>query len=376
MRHVHFGAGKLGLGFAGSVAMEFGLDFIVANRGDAGSSALSERNQLLAQNSEYTIKYYTGQPDVVSVNRFLNWNHDPDRAALQQLISDVDTVLITTSLDGNHKEIADIVQAGLLMRSANQGTPALVLAFENGISDQDLRNAFMADASSEYLQTIDSCSRYIPCVVDRVCNNVRLEESNVLVDAERYGCLSLPVNAKSLIEAVGIYPGPLVKFERDLEIARMKKIWLFNGPHLMLAINAHYERAFDFQEYVCANKGLTTELLQEFALGCFQACLTRGALSPQQVNELDSDLQATAQSTQKRFEQTPGLVSRIMKRFRQPTKEKPSWMEEFFSNMKYKVIEPAHAYRDRTGHMPRRISETLLRAVDLISDRRFIEGTD
>ena len=59
MRHLHFGAGKFGLGFTGSLSRKLGLELILANRGENDTNILSDQNLMIARNRGYDIEYHT-----------------------------------------------------------------------------------------------------------------------------------------------------------------------------------------------------------------------------------------------------------------------------------------------------------------------------
>ncbi|MGX1360727.1 hypothetical protein QNJ95_37125 [Bradyrhizobium elkanii] len=377
MRHVHFGAGNFGLGFVGCVSKYMHFEFVLANRGSGAQSTLSTQNELIARQQKYEIEYYDGERELIPVSQLLNFSDTAQHGQLIDLILDNETKLVTTSLKGAHIQIIPTLVEALRARATSGSEKVFILACENAVSSEDLRRDIQKSCNSEISEAINGVTEYIQCMVDRVCSEPRIVDDRVVVPAERFGCLVLDPSAdvslfKTRLEHASSQ-NALIKIASNFDVEITKKKWLLNGPHLILAINALYERKFDFCEYVNENKNLLAEIFQEFSIGCAQSIIERDDLSFDQMIELDKDLQLASETNQQRFLQNPDLVERIASRFLKPTHRSPKRLQDFFSNLSYKVMEPALAFRRRAGQLPHRISLTLYRLVDLVADGRFLK---
>jgi len=227
-------------------------------------------------------------------------------------------------------------------------TGLYVLACENGVTSIQLRQSVLQHTAAA-AQEIDAAADFIPCVVDRVCDAIKTKSDRVVVRAELFGRLSLPATVDRHFFVHNAKNRNLIRIESDLDLVIMKKAWLFNGPHLILAINAFYERELDFRQYVRDNPELVEEVLQEYSIGCLQSWSERHPLTHDSAVKLNEELRLTAHDTHQRFRQNPDIVERIAHRFARPTEKQPMGLQEFFSNMAYKVVEPTLAYQRRTG---------------------------
>ena len=138
MHHVHFGAGRFGLGFVGWLSKHLRLNLHLANRGDA-SGRLSDRNSLIANSATYDIKYVTGAREAVTVANCLNFGNESDREHLVRLIALEETKLLTASLARKSEDetkqaygkIAPIILEGLIARQRGERSKLYVLACAN-----------------------------------------------------------------------------------------------------------------------------------------------------------------------------------------------------------------------------------------------------
>jgi mannitol-1-phosphate/altronate dehydrogenase len=194
VRHLHFGAGKLGLGLVGSLSQNLALDFTLANRGLEDTNGLSDQNLLIARNACYDVEYYSGERETIAVSRFFNFSDPADRAALIDLISDHETKLVTISLGGKHGTISDVLAKGLIARSAKRAEKVYVLACENGVTSRELRESVLQHTAEP--SQIDASAEFVPCVVDRVCDAIKTSSDRVVVCAERLVAMSTATVAK------------------------------------------------------------------------------------------------------------------------------------------------------------------------------------
>jgi hypothetical protein len=156
-----------------------------------------------------------------------------------------------------------------------------------------------------------------------------------------------------------------------LEFTDKMKKWLINGPHLLLAINAYYDGQLEFDKFIRENKIMARNMLQEFAAGCFHVC-AQGARPVIALDAIATSIEQKVDEVIERFASFPDFTVRIMRRFKRPTTEEVISLQDFFRNMRYKIVEPARAYYESEGEMPHRMSDTFLKLIELIANDRFI----
>src|SRR5207253_1918261 len=102
----------------------------------------------------------------------------------------------------------------------------------------------------EYERLIDEVCDFLPCVIDRVCSDSKVVGNKIVVPVENYGKLSLGPGADT-----SFFLGRLsqhgrakkiISIEPVFELAVMKKKWLLNGPHILLALNAIFDGRLAF----------------------------------------------------------------------------------------------------------------------------------
>lgn len=377
MRHIHFGAGKFGLGFAGWISKHLSLDLVIVNRAQKGGDALSYQNQQISSNKQYEIEYGDGRRETIEVLQVLNLQCQADVVTLIALIAEPQTKLITTSLRNAHSDVGTIMLKGLMARAASHAKKAYVLAFENRVTSNQLRELLTDGLAFSECLKVDQAASFIDCVVDRICPNLPIVENNrIIVTTERFGRLYLGLDGDGSFfeERLSIQGRTerIIKCESDLSLRRLKKKWLFNGPHLLLAVTAFHENEFDFQAWAVRNGDLVREMLREFAIGCLSHLAETGlATSAEMLAIIKQELQQEIALSQNRFEQIGDSTGRIISQFVQPTADNPDKLEKFFSDVHNKINIPALSYWRHEGKMPYQISLSLVYMIDLIAHGRF-----
>jgi mannitol-1-phosphate/altronate dehydrogenase len=378
LNHVHFGAGKFGLGFVGWISNHLDLKLHLANRSYGDTGALSAQNQLIAEQLTYQIEHSSDDLETVRVSEFLNFDSAPGRQRLVGLIASPETMMITTSLGLLPQPVVSIIQDGLIARAQAKAPPLFVLACENELKSADLQDAVEKGAP---VNVISRAAHFVPCVVDRICREVTDDGHRVVVHAERYGCLSLwnEVDLSWFRDRLSAQARAVqaMRFERSaahLEFADRKKKWLINGPHLLLAINAYYDHQIAFEEFVRQNRLVARNMLQEFAAGCFHVC-SQGSEPVMAPDAIRASIEEKVEEVLERLANFPDVTTRIMRRFVRPSGRNPISLQDFFRNMRYKVVQPARAYYEAEGEMPHRISDTFLKLIELIANDEFISST-
>jgi mannitol-1-phosphate/altronate dehydrogenase len=377
VQHIHFGAGSFGLGFVGWVSNRLGLDLYICNRAHPQTGVLSSENAVLERDLHYDVEYVTGSRETIRLAGFLNLNNEYHRNSLVKLLASPETRMLTTSLSTRqaYSLIAPIIVEGLIARSSITTSPLYALACENDISHSTFNEEIIHAVSRDNASTIDTMCAFIPCVVDRVCKRPLVEANRVVVRAERFGRLSLGPNVDLSFFRDRLSDtdraSQIVKIEPNFELAVMKKKWLLNGPHLLLAVYAIYQGRLAFHHFVRENPELVQEMLQEFALGIFYLAVESKNYTTNELETFDKELDDEIRAVQERFESEPDDACRVARRFVRPNAENPETMTAFFDNMRSKILAPALAFYRNEGQLPNRLSFTLFLLMELISDRQF-----
>lgn len=352
------------------------MNFHLCNRAVGRSGALSEQNRIIAAKLTYRIEHSPGNSESIPVSGFSNLNSKGDRDSIVKLIAAPETKLITTSLGALPPLVVSTLRRGLVARAKAKAPQVYILACENEIKIAHLRDEIVKKASQA---TISDAALFVPCVVDRICREVTNYGNTVVVNAEEYGRLSLWHNSDLSLFRDGLPFQARVReaiqieqSESHLEFTDRLKKWLINGPHLLLALNAYYEKEFEFEQFIQRNEALARDVLNEFATGCFHVCSQDASLQID-PNDISAGISAKIEEVLPRLANFPDYTTRIMHRFVRPTRRNLMSVQDFFRNMRYKVADPARAFYDSEAEMPFRICDTLLKLAVLIAKDDFLE---
>jgi hypothetical protein len=262
MLHIHFGAGRLGLGlvapfFAKPDSELFLLNRAQSGRNETGSTELSpERNaQLLRENPQRKYGIQTpgeapGLREIVNYSDFFTY----DPPGIQELSTEIltrssgtrEAIFVTASVLklSNYGPVISFLNAVCKAKEAGEEIGDIfLLACENTVSAHEV----FAEEIFRDLIAPEAC-RHTHCVhalVDRMC--VGLEEfpgdqshikaPTVLVRAEEYGSLKLQL-APETQSLVDLCRGSSIEFSKHLDVEKKIKGWLLNGTHWLIALTA------------------------------------------------------------------------------------------------------------------------------------------
>ena len=384
MLHIHFGTGRLGLGLVVPFFQKPGSEVHLLNRAqsksrDTGSTALDpqRRNELLSNNPE---KLYVVLPagadgevrETVHYDGFHAYESDTVGEIAREILADsagkAEGVVVTASVLAleNYAPVVEALNVLSAMKDEGGSVGDIYLvACENTV---DAREVF-GDASL-CGQVSPSTHRHVKCVhalVDRMCVEVAefpggtppVNEPTVAVQAEEYGLLKLALEPETegLKE---LLRGSRVEFSRHLDVEKEIKGWLLNGSHWLIALSAFHETGgktdLKLNEWINENEDhhvLAAEILIEMRDGVEILLRSepkyRGFVEDVNVTEyLDNATGAILE----RFRSNEDTMTRILARFRTPTPEEVSTVQNFTSRLLGRVDPPMAAYQRERGIPP------------------------
>lgn len=378
MLHIHFGAGRLGLGliapaFAGSNTELHLLNRAVSGVKATGNTALSSsrRNALL---SDEASRYFVEKPGGAAADRktvgydgFVTYDDD----TLDRCVADIADrsrradagVVVSASILALENYPAVIRALNLLAERAADGAVGRIyfVACENRLSAP----AIFREASITPLLT-EQTLEHVTCVhalVDRMCVGLEEVETDegpaVLVRAEDYGSVKLELTADS--EAlVELCRGSEVEFSRHVDTEKQIKSWLLNGTHWLIALNAFQEsrgdRDMKLNEFLLADprqlafaRTAMAEMKEGVAILLRGDDRFRGFVDD---TDVEAYLNRAASAILARFCATEDPITRILARFRAPTPGSMDTVVSFSERFADRVREPMRAYEAARGVRP------------------------
>lgn len=367
-QHVHVGTGALGLGLVAWLGSRAGLSVFLANRSTGSSDSSLARSHLLRETHQYDVILPDPQapPESVTFTELLFTDRDYDRFIA--VVADRKTILLTTALkDGVEPSIPLLAKAVAARVETAAQDPLYIIACENTLDSTKLSEAIRSSLPSGIDRSkLERTVIFVPCMVDRLCNEPRLnpETRRVQVKVEKF--------AQWILESLSRDPSPLeqalkkprtrdyIDFVTNLAPFVRRKRWLVNGPHLLIALNAsadRYERLDMYLQTMPSADQLLAALLEE-AMESFLAA--DRYFEPDKLREFN-------EHTRARFRDYPDLVGRILSRFTGPEQ-----LHEFFKDFHRKVTEPAFEYIQWNQMPPPWTSHTLFLTTRLIANRRYV----
>lgn len=398
MLHVHFGAGRLGLGLVAPFFQTTGSELYILNRAVSSRKATGEtglssarRNQLLSGNPGklYVIEPpggQSGQRQEVHYDGFFAYDDDTSDDILQAILdasrAKRDGIVVTASLlvAENYRPVLRLLH---LAAECDEVGPLFLVACENTLSAyQVLEERILCEAVSDQVRAHVTC---VHALVDRVC--VGLEEDTkgkhpaVLVRAEEYGSLKLELRdgTKALAQAL---EGSKVEFTRHVHTEKQVKNWLLNGSHWLIALAAFNESKGDqmlkLNEFLSASperKEFASRLMSEMSEGV-AVILRSDPRYADFVDEVDPDryLHGASRAILGRFLQNEDPIKRILARFQAPSPEAPGSVETFSKRLSDRVDEPIRAYQEKTGTPPAAASQSVHSLLRLLASGTFIDA--
>jgi hypothetical protein len=401
MLHIHFGAGRLGLGLVAPFFQRPGTELYLFNRAasgdnETGSTSLGpeRRNGLLRTNprNEYFIQKPAGSPadrQAVRYDDFVAYGEDGVDLSVESIARDSsgrrDGVVVTASILKPENYVGVIRALNTLSKLKKEDAKAtggiFLVACENTLSapevfqDEQL-GAMISPESRQHV----TC---VPALVDRLCVGLEEDRSTphptVLVRAEEYGTLKLQLSSETE-PLVDLCQGNKIEFGRHIDVEKQIKSWLVNGTHWLIALTAFQEEhdpELKLNEYLNASPGhrqFATSAIQEMSEGV-AILLRKDPKYAAFAGEVDIDLylEGACAKFLERIASTEDPMSRILARFRAPTRSEPHSIEAFTRRFTDRVDAPIDAYWHEHRHMPHAASRGLFDLHRLLASGSFID---
>ena len=401
MLHLHFGAGRLGLGLIAPFFRTGDSQLHILNRATSGakptgSTALSSerRNELLRDHPE---KHYViappgnkgPAPEQVRYDGFTTYDDDSAASVVRAIVESSPAcktcVLVTASVlkAENYRPILGALDLLASMREQGELGPLFLVACENTIGAHEvLADPGHADAVSERVRREVVC---VHALVDRMC--VGLEEyrsgpfPTVLVRAEEYGSVKLELSDETG-ELQRILQGSRVEWSRHVATEKQIKSWLLNGSHWLIALAAFQEtkgnRELTLNEYLRARperENFAREVMTEMREGV-GAILRHEPEFAEFVRDVDPDryLEGAAEAILDRFLETEDPITRILARFKAPSPEALTTIDAFSKRFADRVDGPIIAYEAERGIPPAAATHSVQSLVRLLASGTFIDA--
>ncbi len=405
MLHIHFGAGRLGLGLVAPFFQKPGSELFLLNRdqsgkNETGSTELTpeRKAELLRDQPEHKYGIQTpGEPDgireIVSYDEFLSYSPETieelTAGILRRSARKNDGVIVTASVL-KVSNYGPVVQAlNTICRAKEAGEQigdVYLVACENTVSAHEVR-----DEPTLREQMDPETHKHLRCVhalVDRMC--VALEEHPggsgplahpaVLVRAEEYGSLKLEIRPETQ-KLPELCQGSRIEFSEHLAVEKKIKGWLLNGTHWLIALTAFQASEGDaglkLNEYLAAHperRRFAEQVLGEISEG-IEIILRNDPEYADFIRDVapDAYLDGAAKAILRRFAGTEDSIARILARFRRPSPEETTTIESFVKRFFDRVDGPIAAYEAEKGFDPPATSHGLVSLCRLLASGTFVD---
>ncbi|HEX8465663.1 MAG TPA: hypothetical protein VF627_13680 [Abditibacterium sp.] len=401
--HLHFGAGRLGLGliapwFQTPTTKLFLFNRAVSSANPTGSTALepSQRNELLQEHPDrFYLIQKPGESDsesatTVPYEKFIAYQEDSLPGEVE-VIADAHlgpqtSVVVTASvlMAENYRSVIEALNVLSRRKAADPDSMGKIflVACENTLG---AREVFEHEVT-QHLITPETRQFVVPvhALVDRMCVGLEADDSGehpaVVVRAEDYGALKLELHEEAE-ELVELCEGSRVEFSRHLDVEKQIKSWQLNGCHWLIALHAlqthEGEEDFTLNQFLSAspeNRRFAEQVMQEMSEG-IAILLRRDPAYADFVRDVDVEayLAKTGSAILERFASTDDPMTRILARFHTPTPDEVHSIESFSKRFSDRVDGPLHAYEAEKGQMPPAATRSILDLYHLIADGFFVE---
>ncbi|HEY0785304.1 MAG TPA: hypothetical protein VGD62_05485 [Acidobacteriaceae bacterium] len=402
MLHIHFGAGRLGLGLAAPFLKTPHSELYLLNRASSGSKATgstalepARRNELLQNHprQEYVLSPTSGPlqaRETIHYDSFFTYSDGDAGAAAEEILSrskqKEQGVLISASVL-TLEHYAPVVEVLNAICSRKEEAPGAIgdvylVACENTVSAHEV---LKHSGLSEKLTEATRCHlRCVHALVDRVC--VDLEEGlfddapTVAVRTEEYGSLKLEIfpGLESLTE---LLRGSRAEFSHHLHVEKEIKGWLLNGSHWLIALTAFKESGGDaglkLNDYINETENhrlYAAEVIKEMRDG-IEALLRSSPDYESFVEDVDVTkyLDGAAASILERFKANDDTLTRILARFKAPTSEEITTVESFVDRFLHKIEPPILAYQQEKGVPPKSATASIFNLFRLQASGTYVD---
>jgi mannitol-1-phosphate/altronate dehydrogenase len=266
--HVHFGAGRFGLGMVVESCQRAGFKTMVLNR-------RSEKSyySVLEKRRSYDVVFEEGPARSVAIDIYFYEDTD---SRPSDLIADPSVLLLTTSVTPDGLErVAYHIAEGIEKRRLSSGAPNLcVIACENltGNSEtlcEEVKRRLSPATVLYFSNKVFFCNT----VIDRICSDISMVGNNVQITTEQFAdwVIHSPVPISEAISLLAKLPIVTVaRSSVELSAYEVRKYWLLNALHLAAAAYAYIsDRGLDLLAEALKDSEIrrkVTALQEELAL--------------------------------------------------------------------------------------------------------------
>jgi len=401
MLHIHFGAGRLGLGLIVPFLQTSRSETFIVNRAvsiakPTGSTALEprRRNDLLGSNPDrvYIVQHSAGkdvQRDVVGYDGFFEYGDDNIEEVVHAIIGasrqHKDGIIVTASVivAANYRPVLRALRVLAQMRTREAVGSIFFVACENTLNAPEVfADPELHEMISEEMRQHVTCMH---ALVDRVC--IGMEEGHegshptVVVSTEEYGSLKFELRPETE-ELARQLEGSQTEFTRYVAIEKQLKSWLVNGTQWLLALEAfeesHGNKDLKLNQFLKENPEhlrFAETVLAEMREG-ISVILRREPEYAGFVRDVDPEeyLRGSAEAILRRFLSSDDPLSRILARFQAPTPEAPASIQAFAKRFADRVEDPITAYSESRGVPPLAALRSVNSLVRLIASGTYINA--
>lgn len=404
MLHLHFGAGRLGLGLAAPFFRKPESDLILLNRlnsspnptGDAGL-APARKLELLKHNPRrmYAIKRPTTGILIEKV-RYSEFHaytvSDVERVIEQAASQDLlgRTCVVVTASVVNAANYTSVVQGlntlARQMKALESSNKIFLVPCENTVSADDILGSRLADPlTAEARLRV----RGAQALVDRMCVGLdeyiddedSVPQPTLAVHAEEYGSLKLQLNSDTE-ELAELCAGNRVEFCKHLDIEKKIKNWLLNGTHWLIAIDAFNAtggdsevKLNDFLNSSPERKQFAMDLMSEMRDGIEVMLLNEPEYEAFRHDIVPGDyLDGAAKVILRRFFTTDDTLGRILARLRKPTPNDYTALQQFVKRFLSRVDPALKAYERAKQRVPQAATHSKFSLDQLVGSGTFVDG--
>lgn len=401
VQHVHFGAGKFGLGFGAYISRCLGWRLTILNRTRPTQTNQPNKNELLACSNRFCLQYPDGEIEEVDYAQFIEYGNES--LLPSSCFTDSDLPLFISTSIGNkegYNLVATVTARSLLKHSKLcVSIPRIFLcSLENEISSEFFREKLL-DSLQEIRSSLDYqywAQKLVAteAVVDRACTRIILPDNlddPLTVECERFFSLFLDNEAFDGDEYCDIS----VYYSEYLEIEKLKKRIMVNGAHILLAahcmslgtiqVSNYFSTRYDNPEdrYQTRDQRVRffRAILKELS-ECFKSAVK--IMDPADNRGYTQYLQSRYGSAEEeryinilidRFSTAPDqpyrILSRLIGRDGGMTNEAGDY---FVDRLVPRLLGPIGAYCEIYGHEPTRIMEIMIGLFKIIGKDFYTIG--
>jgi hypothetical protein len=298
--HLHFGAGRLGLGLIAPWFQKQGSKLYLFNRAVSGvnatgSTALdsTRRNELLGDQPQKSYRIQkpgecaSADAAAVHYDGFFAY----DEVNLEERVREVaaqigpQTSVIVTASVLKAENYRPVIQAlDILSQKKETGPDAMGRVFLIACENTLLAAEVLEHESLQDIITPEVRRHVTPvhALVDRMCVELEEDDSHsdptVLVRAEEYGLVKLELRPETE-DMKELCRNSRIEWSRYVDIEKQIKSWQLNGTHWLIALHAlethdNIETDFKLKEFFTSspeNRQFTRDVMREISEGIAKA---------------------------------------------------------------------------------------------------------